>query len=129
MKNHKATYQHLSVIKWFFIIAALFSFGGYTNYTPPKAKLDTTELIITSKEEQQRTFRFQNISQNKTDHCTLQNKQITFLKFVSVRHSELTKNTIKRFATCFIPSLYQDVFISQNKVHFTEEDSVHSLLG
>ncbi len=129
MKNYKATYHHYSIIKLFFIVVALFSFGGYTNYTPPKTKLDTTELVITTAKDEPHTFQFQDIWQNKIGSTAFLNKQSTFLKFTSIRHSELTEHTIKRSSICFIRPPYQNILTFLNIVYFTEDDSFHSSLG
>jgi len=96
MQNRKIIYQNLPIIKWFFVLATLFSFGGYSQDTSTKMKEVVTELLVVTEERTDKTFHFKRALQSKTVTKHFYYCYIPELKLSNL-HSELTFIFFKNF--------------------------------
>ncbi len=126
MRINLSTYQNITITKWVFLITILFGFGGYTNYTQPRIKEVTTELIVDAVKETQNIVCFGHILQKERNSSFICNKN-TSTKELSLKHAELTINGFKKYSA-FI-SLFQKQKIITSLQITSEEDSFHYTLG
>lgn len=121
MKNQKITYQNLPIVKWFFVFAALFSFGGYSQYTPPKTKEVATELLLVTEERTDKVFHFKRALERKKINGYSFYSNASLL-LISNLHSEFTPICLKNFNTTIsLLSKRKTILIHLPK--FPKEDS------
>ncbi|SHJ21604.1 hypothetical protein [Aquimarina spongiae] len=124
-QNGTSTYQNFPIIKWFFLFAAIFSFGGYSQYTPPQTKRVEIELLTVTATDTKRTIRFEKVVQSKEiQRSTIHIQQL--LLDLSDMHASVTRKFLKKHTPHLALSLRKKINFSTPQV-FPDEDSAHCI--
>lgn len=128
MKINTVTYRDLPFIKWFFVFTVLFSFGGYSNYTPPQTKHITIELVVSTEEITRKTVSLQKVLQRNTRQGGYY-KYNSDLLSLSSQHTDLIANSLKIYTSFISLAQKQQQLATLQASLSSEEDSFHFNLG
>ncbi|MDY8134278.1 hypothetical protein [Aquimarina sp. 2201CG5-10] len=128
MKTNIPKYQQLPGIKWLFVIAVLFNFSGYSNYTPPKTESAGVTLVYTQDQNTLKTVSYQQLLKKKKVYGYNRYETGSPILSLSLLHTNLTLVKIHHYQQV-TPVTIKKIIIFTQHISHKEESPFHFILG